>query len=55
MRSISVGDAVDGLVVGHRLKAAGASRIALVGVQQPVGVRALQVALHALGTEHAAG
>ena len=49
MRSISDGDPRDRLVVGDRPEPARARRVADVGVSQPVGVRALQVALTPLG------
>src|SRR5207247_5707508 len=44
----------NGFVVSQRPEAVGAGRVPLIGVEKTVGVRALQIALHALGTEHAA-
>ncbi len=48
------GDLLDGRFVSERAKSLRGGRIALVGVQQAIGMRALQVALDALGTEHPA-
>jgi hypothetical protein len=45
------GHALDRLGIGHRAEAARRRWIAPVGGQQPVGVRALQVAFHALGAQ----
>ena len=48
------GHAIDGRLVGEGAKSLRRGRIALVGVQQAIGMRALQVALDALGAQHAA-
>src|SRR5581483_212399 len=48
------GDAPDRTAVGKRTKSSRRRRIALVSMQQTVGMRALQVALDPLGAEHAA-
>ena len=53
MRWISAATRADRLFVGDRAKPSGARRVAAVGREQAIGVRALQVALDALGTEHA--
>src|SRR5439155_588473 len=49
-----LGHLLDGAVVGDGPEAARRTGVALVGAEQTVGVRALQVALDALGAEHAA-
>ena len=54
MRAISRATLRDRLVVRHRRKPAGAADRARSARQQAVGMRALQVALHALRAEHPA-
>ena len=48
------GHASDGLLIRHRAEAVGRRRVAPQRRRQAIGMRALQVALHALRAEHAA-
>ena len=48
------GDTVDGLRVRQRAESGGRRRVPAHRRRQPIGMRALQVAFHTLGTEHAA-